>query len=174
MMNNTPSGAKKHRESTKPEKVTRPPNVSLSSSSDGLVQICVTLSRWFSHKTAAFFTEQCTSSSLSSRFEVTRGDSDLLTEKLWLPLWRHFFFTCTHAHKSLSNETLLLRKIAELEVFEESLWFFSQYYIGRSSWKETSSVLQMQKEMKRSHNLCRQYIYQILDQYWKLRPGNEA
>ena len=44
------------------------------SSSDGLLQICVTLSRWFLHKTAAFFTEQCTSPSLFSRFEVTRGD----------------------------------------------------------------------------------------------------
>ena len=59
------------------------PNVFLSSfffffllSSDRLVQICVTLSLWFSHKTAAFFTEQCTSPSLSSRFEVTRGDSN--------------------------------------------------------------------------------------------------
>ena len=47
-----------------------------ASSSDGLVQICVTLSRGFSHKTAAFFTEQCTSSSLFSMFEVTRGDSN--------------------------------------------------------------------------------------------------
>jgi len=27
-----------------------------------------------------------------------------LTEELWLLLWRHFFFTCTHVHKSLSNE----------------------------------------------------------------------
>jgi len=27
-----------------------------------------------------------------------------LTEELWLPLQRHFFFTCAHAHKSLSNE----------------------------------------------------------------------
>ena len=49
---------------------------SSSSFSDGLVQICVTLSRWFSHKTAAFFTEQCTSPSLFPRFEVTRGDSN--------------------------------------------------------------------------------------------------
>jgi len=28
------------------------------------------------HKTAAFFTEQCTSPSLFSRFEVTRGNSN--------------------------------------------------------------------------------------------------
>jgi len=27
-----------------------------------------------------------------------------------------FFFTCTHAHKSLSNKMYLLRKIAELEI----------------------------------------------------------
>jgi len=48
----------------------------LSSSSDGLVQVCVTLSRWFSHKTVEFFTEQCTGPSLFSRFEVLRGDSN--------------------------------------------------------------------------------------------------
>ena len=61
------------------QKVARRPKCFLSSSSsssDGLVQICVTLSRWFSHKTAAFFTEQCTSPSLFSRFEVMRGDSN--------------------------------------------------------------------------------------------------
>jgi len=129
MTNNTPSGAKKHRESTEPE-LESPDgqNVFLSSSSsssfsfssDGLVQICFTLSRWFSHKTAAFFTEhaQCTSPSLSSMFEVTRGDWSFepLSEELWLPLRRHFFFPCTHAHKSLSNQMQLLRKIAELEI----------------------------------------------------------
>ena len=32
-----------------------------SSFSDGIVQHCVTVSRWFSHKTAAFYIEQCTS-----------------------------------------------------------------------------------------------------------------
>jgi len=46
----------------------------------------MTLLRWFSHKTAAFFTEQCSS---PSRFEVTWFEP--LTEKLQLPLWRHFF-----------------------------------------------------------------------------------
>jgi len=73
MTNNTPSGAKKHRESTEPDgqNVFLPSSSSVSSS-DWLVQICMT-SRWFLHKTAAFFTEQCTSSSLFSRFEVTRG-----------------------------------------------------------------------------------------------------
>ena len=49
---------------------------SSSSSSDRLVQICVTLSRWFLHKTAAFSTEQCTSPSLFFRFEVSRGVSN--------------------------------------------------------------------------------------------------
>ena len=49
---------------------------SSSSSSDGLVQICLTLSWWFLQKTAAFSTEQCTSPSLFSRFEVSRGGSN--------------------------------------------------------------------------------------------------
>jgi len=76
MTKNTPSGAKKHGENTEPEshqtaKMFSSSSSSSSSSSDGLVQICVTLSRWFLHKTAAFFTEQCTSPSLFSRFEVT-------------------------------------------------------------------------------------------------------
>ena len=57
------------------------------SSSDGLVQICVTLSRWFWHKTAAFFTEQCTSQSL---FFQVWSHTRWLTEELWLPLRRHF------------------------------------------------------------------------------------
>jgi len=54
-----------------------------SSSSGGLVQICVTLSRWFSHwavhQRIAFFHVW----SLSRRFQP-------LTEELWLPLRRHF------------------------------------------------------------------------------------
>ena len=74
MMNNTPSGAKKHRESSEPE--SRQIAKSFSLSSDGLIQICVTLSQWFSCKTAAFVTEQCANPSLFSRFEVTRGDSN--------------------------------------------------------------------------------------------------
>jgi len=48
------------------------------SSSDGLVLIYLTLSRWFSHKTAAFSTEQCTSPSLFSRFKVPQGSSHSL------------------------------------------------------------------------------------------------
>jgi len=72
-MNSTPSGAKKHHKSTEPEshQTAKMFFFLSSSSSDRLVQICVTLSRWFSQKTAAFFTEQCTSPSLFSRFEVT-------------------------------------------------------------------------------------------------------
>ena len=74
MMNNKSSGDKKHRKSTEPESwQTAKINVFLFSS-DELVQIYVTISRWFSHKTAAFFTEQCTSPSLFSRIEVSQGD----------------------------------------------------------------------------------------------------
>ena len=50
------------------------PNVFLSSffllSSDGLAQYCVNLSHWFTHETAAFCTEQCTTPSF---FQVLRG-----------------------------------------------------------------------------------------------------
>jgi len=42
-------------------------------SSDGVAQCCINLSRWFTHKTAAFFTEQCTTPSLLHNFEVSQG-----------------------------------------------------------------------------------------------------
>ena len=54
---------------------------SSSSSSDGLVQICVTLSRWFLYKTAAFFTEQCTSLSLFQVWSDTRRFEPLTVER---------------------------------------------------------------------------------------------
>jgi len=63
-----------------------------------------------------------------------------LTEELWLPLLHHFFFTCKHAHKSLSNEIYILSKIAELEiqlVFEESLvWSMILQPIPHTSTEE--------------------------------------
>jgi len=78
MTNNTPSGTKKHRESTEPESQQTTKMLSFFFfffffSFFVLVQICVTLSWWFSHKTAAFSTEQCTSPSIFSRFEVSQG-----------------------------------------------------------------------------------------------------
>ena len=121
MMNNTPSGAKKHRKSTKPEsrmmaKMFFFPSSSSPSSSDRLVHICVTLPQWFSHKTAAFSNEQCTSP--SGFFAGLKCD-----KAVWTAHWgtmasfaTTIFFTCMHAHKTLSNEMLLLRKIAELEI----------------------------------------------------------
>ena len=93
---------------------------------------------WAVHQPIAFFQVW----SHTRRFE-------LLTEELWFPLRCHFFFTCTHAHKSLSNEMKLFHKIAELEIlFEESLWFFSQYCIG-SLWGETCcSVIDGKLQLK--------------------------
>ena len=42
-------------------------------SSDGLAQYCVNLSRWFTHETAAFSTEQCTTPPLFHNFEASQG-----------------------------------------------------------------------------------------------------
>jgi len=42
-------------------------------SSDGLAQYFVNLSRWFTHKTAAFSTEQCTTPSLFRNIEASQG-----------------------------------------------------------------------------------------------------
>jgi len=45
----------------------------LLSSADGLPQYCVNLSQWFMHESAAFYTEQCTTTSLFHNFEVSQG-----------------------------------------------------------------------------------------------------
>jgi len=69
MMNNTPSGAKMHHKSTKPES---PDGQNVFSSSDELVKICDRF--MMVCKQNSFFTEQCTSPSFFSRFEVTWSD----------------------------------------------------------------------------------------------------
>jgi len=56
MTNKTPSGARKHCKSTKQR--TRKTKAKCFSS-DRLAQYCMNLSRWFTHKTAAFCTELC-------------------------------------------------------------------------------------------------------------------
>jgi len=114
MTNNTASGAKSIAKVPN-QKVARGPKSfssssssffqasSASSSSDGLVQICVTLSRWLSHKTAALFTKQCTSSSFfhvrshTRRFNRSLKNYGFIYDAI-------FFFACTHAYKSPSNE----------------------------------------------------------------------
>ena len=61
------------------ESIAKVPNQELAKrakcflSSDGLAQYCVNLSRWFTHETAAFCMEQCTTPSLFHSFEVSRG-----------------------------------------------------------------------------------------------------
>ena len=80
------------------EKVARRPKCFLSSSSDGLVQICMTLSWWFSHKTAAFFTEQCT---IAFFFPGLKSHEVIRTThwRTMASFTTPFFFTCMHAHK---------------------------------------------------------------------------
>ena len=67
--------------------------------SDGLVQICMTLSWWFLHETAAVSTEQCTSPSLFSRFEVSRGGSNR-SLKNYSFLCDAIFSSCVRMHTS--------------------------------------------------------------------------
>ena len=73
MTKNTPSGAKKHRESTESEshQTAKMFFFFFRRASSNLRDL-----RWFLHKTAAFFTEQCTSPSLFTRLEVTQGHSN--------------------------------------------------------------------------------------------------
>ena len=121
-MNKMPSGMKKHRSQMyQNRKLPDSQNVFLSSSShssssDGLVQNCVTLSQLFSHKIAACYTEQCTSSLLFYNFKVWWGAS-VWSLKTYGFICNAIFFTCAHVHKALSNETQLLLKIAKLEMW---------------------------------------------------------
>ena len=165
MTKNTPNGAKKHRESTEPESRQTAKMFfflsSSSSSSDGLIQICVTLSRWFSHKTAAFFTEQCTSPSLFSGFEVTRGDSNrslknygFLYDAIYSSRVRmrtnHLATKYNYYARLLKLEILLVWG----EVFEESLWFFSQYCIdGKLQLKHASAAKKKKVTWTRIKNI---------------------
>ena len=50
----------------------------------------VTLSQWFSHKTAAFYTEQCISPSLFLQLLSLMRQFKRFKEELWLHLWCHF------------------------------------------------------------------------------------
>ena len=114
MTKNTPSGAKKHRESTEPE----------------------------SHQTAKmiffffffFFFRRANSNSRDSFTMVFAQNSSIFHWAVHQPITLSreairtthsrtmaafatpFFFTCTHVHKSLSNQIWLLRKFAELEI----------------------------------------------------------
>jgi len=64
----------------------------------------MTLSQWVSHKTATFYTEQCTSPSLFHNFEVTRGAPNWSLKNYGFNLMPSFF-TCMHVQKSLRNKT---------------------------------------------------------------------
>jgi len=86
---------------------------SSSSSSDGLVQNCMTLSWWFSHKPATFYTE-CTSPLLFHNFEVSHGGSNQSLKNCGF-IGDAIFFTCMHAHKPLSNKTIIIL-VVELEI----------------------------------------------------------
>jgi len=64
----------------------------------------VTLLLLFSHKTATFYTKKCTSPLLFHDFKVSLGCSNPSLKNYGF-IYNTIFFTCTHAHKTLSNET---------------------------------------------------------------------
>ena len=63
----TPSSTEKYCENTEPKSCQTAKYVFFTSSSDGLAQICVTLSRWFLHKTATIYSEQVQTSHFYQR-----------------------------------------------------------------------------------------------------------
>jgi len=98
MMNNTPTGVKKHHKSTKPlQKVARWPKRFFFFSFRRTSSNCMTLSQWSLHKTAALYTES-TSPSLFQTLKSHEAGH-----------WRTVAFisdtnikNCAHAHKWLS------------------------------------------------------------------------
>jgi len=76
---------------------------SSSPSSDRLVQICTTLSGWFSHKTAAFSTEQCISRCFFTGLKSLKNYGFICNTI--------FFFMCTHEHKSILHTSILRKPV---------------------------------------------------------------
>jgi len=100
MTRKTPSGARKYREGTKPGTCkTGQMFLDLLLSSDRLAQYCVNLLRWFTHETAAFSTEQCTTPSLFHNFEVSQGARIHSLKHYGFQFEMPFsLFVLTHAH----------------------------------------------------------------------------
>jgi len=73
--NKTPSGTEKHHESTEPEssKMAKMFSFLLSSSSEWLAQHSVNFPQWFTHETAPFCTEQCTTPLFLHNIEVLQS-----------------------------------------------------------------------------------------------------
>ena len=104
LTNKTPSGAEKHHESTQPNSSkTAKLFFFFLLSSDGLAQYCVNLSRWFTHETAAFSTEQCTTPSLFHNFEVSQGARSHSLKHYGFQFGTPFsLFVLTHAHLKIT------------------------------------------------------------------------
>ena len=94
MTNNTPSGAKI-------VKVLNQIFVFPSSSSDGLAQICVTLSQWFSHKNSIFHWAVHQPIALLEVWSLMRTAHCMAS--FATPFFLHVYM---HVHKSLSNEII--------------------------------------------------------------------
>ena len=133
-MMNTPSGAKEHHESTKSESH-QTAKIFLFSSSDRLVQICI-LFHDFCTKQQIFHRVLHQPITFFQVWSLTR-QFELLTEELWLPLWRHFS-SHVHMHRKDGNK-VYLHKVADLEIqlmcreclkTARSGKWFSQYCIG--------------------------------------------
>ena len=104
-----------HYESTKPESSKMSKCFSSSSFFRWLAQVCMNLSQWFMHETAAFYTEQCTTPSLLI-FSTLKSLMVLVTthSENYGCIWDTIFFICMHAQISIN--TILLLKIAEVEM----------------------------------------------------------
>ena len=145
MTNKTPSGARKHRTSTKPRThKTGQMFFFLSffllfSSSDGLAHYCVNLSRWFTHETAAFCTEQCTTPSLFHNFEVSQGTRNHSFTTMASILGRHFhsyLYACALKDHLATKRNYYLKS---LNIAEVQCTAFSALAIGCGDSKVASS-----------------------------------
>ena len=128
MTYNTPSRVKKHNESTEP-KSCKMAKMCVSSSSpfssDGLVQN-VWLSRWFSHKTIAFYTEQYSKPSLFHNFEASWGGSNQSLRNYAFISDAIFKKTCMHVR---IQDSWIRNMVVVFGIHCPGQWFFSQYCI---------------------------------------------
>ena len=106
----------------------------LLSSSDGLARYCKNLSQWFTHKTAAYYSEQCTVSQGACSHSLKSYGFQFGTP----------FALCMCTWRSLSNDLKLLLKTTELVGLQLACsWAWDQrasvcvaLSIKRGTWKD--------------------------------------
>ena len=106
------------------------------SSSDRLAQYCVTLSLWFTHKTATIYTKQSMTPLLFHNFEVSRRACNYLLKNYGF-IWEAIFI-CMRVHLKDHLEIIIQGRWISNAVCawdqRTSVWILSS--VERGTWKE--------------------------------------